>query len=118
MKEKLTTIANYLTTRNANKKHGGYNIYEDDKIYISYDTYHPNVDVYVFIEGKKHLAAIYSGHGYRQEFHPGEWCNYVKDVLYPKACVARETAREAALKLEEGRKKAKNARLPDESVFA
>ena len=86
-----STIATYLKTRYESKKYGGYNIYEDDKIYISYDTYYPNIDVYVKIpDGKRYCVLNHSGHGYNQEYHSGEWEKYCKDILLPKALVKKE----------------------------
>ena len=41
------TVARYLRTRYESKKHGGYYVYEDDKIIIKYDTYYPNLDIRV-----------------------------------------------------------------------
>jgi len=94
-------IAINLTTRIEGKKHGGYMIFEDDKVEIIYDTYYPNVDVYVKgAEGKKHLVMCYSGHGFMQEYHHGEWESYLEDKLYAKAVEAKKekTKREIARK--------------------
>jgi len=117
MKSKLITIAKYLTDQYESKKHGGYEVYEDDKIKIMYDTYYPNVQVNVKIDDKSTLAAIYSGHGHTQEFHGGAWEKYVSDTLYPAALIAKEKY----LELQEQRKnkeiKKKSARLNDSLVF-
>ena len=86
---KLIIIATYLKTRYESKKHGGYNIYEDDKIKIAYDTYYPNVDVYVKIDSNWKLVLLHNGHGFDQEYHPGVWLKYVEDCLYPKALIAK-----------------------------
>ena len=118
LKSQLATIANYLTTRRESKKHGGYNIYADDKIEISYDTYYPNVDVYVFIEGKKNLAALYSGHGYTQEFHNGAWVKYVTDTLYPKAVEAKNASDLKRKEKESSERASRSSPLNDSSTFA
>jgi len=95
-------IATYLRTSYQGKKHGGYNIYEDDKIKIYYDTYYPNVDVYVKLpNGTEQMVLNRSGHGYNQEFHSGEWENYCKDILYPKALEAKKKYEEEMKKKEQ-----------------
>lgn len=117
MKQKLMTVAIYLTDQSESKKHGGYEIYEDDKIRIAYDTYYPNVQVNVKIDGKNQLAAIFSGHGHTQEYHGGVWEKYVIGTLYPLALIKKEEclAKQQKRKLDDERKK--NARLNDASVF-
>lgn len=112
------TIATYLTDQREGKKHGYYEIYEDDKIKISYDTYYPNVHVVVYINGKRNLAAIFSGHGNIQEYHGGAWEKYVINVLYPKALLKETQAKEAWARKKERENKIKNAPLNDGSVFA
>ena len=71
------------------KKHGGYHIYEDDKIRMDSDTYVPNIDVYVKTpDGKKTLVLLHSGcSGLDQEYHSGKWEEYV-ETLMPKATEA------------------------------
>lgn len=117
MKSELILIATYLTDQYESKKHGGYEVYEDDKIKIMYDTYYPNVCVYVKIDSKKDLAAIYSGHGHIQEYHPGHWEKYVSDKLYPAALLAKDEY----LKAKELKKRRdlekKQSRLNDAHVF-
>lgn len=117
MKSKLIAIAKYLETRYESKKHGGYSVYEDEKIRISYDTYYPNVQVNVLIDGGWQLAAIYSGHGYTQEFHPGAWTGYVENVLYPKAQEAKKLAQQAQQERETQRLYERNCPLDDSAVF-
>lgn len=117
MKAKLIMIANYLMTESRGKKHGSYHVYKDDKIEIAYDTYYPNVDVHVFIDGERKTAAIYSGHGTTQEYHNGAWTKYVEDVLYPKAVKAKAD-HEAAIKERDRQQQAKKfGALDDKSVF-
>ena len=117
MKSKLIDIARYLKTRTEGKKHGGYLIYEDDKIKISYDTYYPNLDVHVLIDGDWQRAAIYSGHGDTQEFHPGAWTGYVENVLHPKAQEAKKLAQQAQREREAQRLYERNCPLDDSAVF-
>ncbi len=118
MKSKLIAIAKYLRTESKGKKHGSYDIYRDDKIEIAYDTYYPNVDVRVFIDGKPATVAIYSGHGHTQEFHGGEWCRYVTDKLYPLALKAREDYETMLENKRLAEQKAKFGSIDDSSVFA
>lgn len=97
-------IAVYLKTAYQGKKHGGYDIYEDDKVRIIYDTYYPNVDVYVKTpDGAKHLVLCRSGHGYNQEYHPGDWEMYLQRTLLPLSVDAR-IKKEQKVKDEEARR--------------
>lgn len=112
--QKLISIARYLKTRYEYKGHGGYMIYEDDKIEIFYDTYYPNVDVYVKLNGEKKLVLLRSGHGYDQEYHSGKWEEYVDEVLYPRALIAMK-ASELVKKEEEARKIQENFGVIDDS---
>jgi hypothetical protein len=118
MKTMLIVIATHLTNQRESKKHGDYEIYEDEKIKIAYDTYYPNVQVNVKISGKSHLAAIFSGHGHTQEFHGGAWEKYVSDVLYTAAVIKQQLHLEQKEQRKLDNDKAKNARLNDESVFS
>jgi hypothetical protein len=89
MIEKLILIVQYLTTDRKYKGHGYWLTYEDDKIKIMFDTYYPNASVYVKLDGKEQLVLLHSGHGYNQEYHPGNWEKYVDEILYLKAVEAR-----------------------------
>ncbi len=89
-KSTLINIATYLETSRKYKGHGSWLIYEDDKIIIKYDTYYPNVDVYVKIGGETKLVYLGSGHGNIQEYHPGAWEKYVDEVLTPRVREARQ----------------------------
>lgn len=72
------TLCNYVTTRYQSKKHGGYNIYEDDKIAILADTNVSNLDVYVTDEeGKRHLVLSRNYIGDNQVYHPGKWEGHI-----------------------------------------
>ena len=118
LKNKLIVIACNLTTEVQGKKHGSYDIYKDNKIKISYDTYYPNVEVNVFIDGESKLAASYCGGGGIAEFHEGSWENYVENTLYPHA---EEARKEKELKRELKRREEesiKSAPLNDKAVFA
>lgn len=71
-------LCDYMTTRHQSKKHGGYNIYEDDKVYISLDTYVPNITVYVKLSGNTKSRVLSIGHaGTIQEYHSGKWEEYI-----------------------------------------
>lgn len=119
MKAELITIACHLTTRRESKKHGGYLIYDEpEKIEISYDTYYPNVDVRVWINGQWELAAMFSGHGHTQEYHGGEWESYVLKALYPRALEAKAQHERSKREAEEREREAKAKRLNDSATFA
>lgn len=87
---KLIEIAGYLTTEKKYKGHGYWEIYENDKIKIMYDTYYPNVSVYIKIDGKEELVLLHSGHGITQEYHSGAWENYCENILFPRATRAKQ----------------------------
>ena len=85
----LIQIASYLTTSEKYKGHGYWLTYEDDKIKIMYDTYYPNVTVYIKTNGENKLVLLHSGHGIDHEYHPGFWEKYADEVLLPKAVTKR-----------------------------
>lgn len=102
----LQIIANFLRTRHEGKKHGGYNIYSDEKIEITLDTYYPNLDVRVKTpNGEEMEVYSVSGNGYINIYHPGDWELYCQDILYPRAGEAKKQHEEKlkALKEEEHR---------------
>ena len=112
-------VARFLTTKHESKKHGGYDIYEDEKIRIACDTYVPNVHVNVNIDGNWTLAMLYNGaHGHMQEIHSGAWEGYVLKNLLPKALQAEKEAIERREKREAEERAKRNARLNDSHIFA
>lgn len=118
MKSKLIAIATHLRTESRGKKHGSYSVYRDDKIEISYDTYYPNVEVTIFIDGSRTTVAHYSGHGHTVEFHDGQWCRYVTDKLYPLALKAREDYETMLENKRLAEQNAKFGSIDDSSIFA
>lgn len=118
MKSKLIKIAKFLMTEQEGKNHGSYLVYkEEGKIKIMYDTYYPNVNVYVWTEGKRALAALFSGHGHTQEYHPGAWEKYVSDELYPKALEAEEKYNERMEQRKQQQRSVKFGALNDKATF-
>jgi len=104
--EEIKMIAKELRTGYEGKKHGGYEIYEDDKIKIKNDTFAPNLFVYVKVDGKEHLVLLRS-RGNNQEHHQGKWEQYLHN-LYPKALKARE---EREAKEQEAKTREKNQKF-------
>ena len=90
-------VGRELRTEWRGKKHGGYNIYEDDKIVVSVDTYVPNIDISIKRGGKK-LEEVYDADyfGRIYTFHPGRWQDYLAEIAHK----ALETVRE---RMEKGR---------------
>lgn len=85
----IILICNYLTTRTTYKKHGGYNIYEDDMILAKLDTFVSNTELSVKV-GESHVAvfsANYCGDVYK--YNPGAWELYLRK-LADKARLAKE----------------------------
>jgi hypothetical protein len=75
-------ISKYLG-RYESKKHGGYYIYEDEKIIMRYDTYVPNVDVNVkLLDGS--LQRVYSkasNSSNPHKYNPGKWEDYIASLI-------------------------------------
>lgn len=87
-------VAEHLTTRTANKKHGGYNIYEDKFISVHLDTYVPNIDVRL-IDGTLVFAQSYHS-SLPDVFHDGNWADHLFTLEEPakKAMKEKEEQRE------------------------
>lgn len=110
-------IAKHLQTDYQSKKHGGYEIYEDEKILIKSDTYYPNLDVWVKDGDKKVLVLLRSGHGYNQEYHPGKWEVYIHNVLMPRAIEAKNK-KDAEFSVRQViEKQSKTCPVNDEHIF-
>ncbi len=118
MIKKLTAIAQFLKTRHESKKHGGYDIYEDDLIQISYDTYYPNLAVYINKNDKWQLVLCYNGGGFSEKHHPGAWENYVIEILYPKAVGAQKTAEIKIQQNKDAEFNKKFGPVDDKEIFA
>jgi hypothetical protein len=110
-------IARNLTTRTQGKKHGSYLIYEDDKIQIAYDTYYPNLDIYIKTPEKKVLVMLRSGHGYNQEYHPGAWEQYVASLI-PKALDAKQKAESEEIERKRAEERKSFGPVDDAAIFA
>ena len=80
-------IAQYLTTRWQSKRHGSYAIYEDDKLSIWLDTYHPTVWVRL---ATGVLVLEREGSGSLVAFHPGHWLDYLEPLAERAAAAAQE----------------------------
>lgn len=114
MKE-IYVITKYLKTRHESKKHGGYDIYEDDKIEISYDTYYPNRSVYVKFGSKKELVHV-SSDDKTSTHRPGKWEEYITE-LYEKALELKK--KEEARNLEKAEKEKQDhfGTIDDSKIF-
>ena len=112
MSTMVIEICRYLETRYEGKKHGGYLIYEDDKVELSYDTYYPNCDVYVKTNGEKHHVFGHSGHGHDYIRRPGAWENYIEE-LYKKVPEAKELKKKEELERQRKENKEKFGCAPD-----
>jgi hypothetical protein len=96
-------ICEHLRTNYAGKKHGGYNIYSDDKIIAATDTFVPNVDLNVKVGETREYVFGCNFNGEQVTYHPGKWEDYLDD-LYIKALAIRQEKQEAeSLKLEQER---------------
>lgn len=86
---RIQTVCNYLTTRYTSKKHGGFNIYEDDKIVACTDTYVPNVDLSVKVNDQKEHVFGCNCYGDQVTYHAGKWEVYLEE-LFDKALEAKK----------------------------
>ena len=87
-----TLVADWLRTGYRGKGHGGYNIYEDDRIHISRDTHVPNVRIALIDESGKRsevYRASYHAHHRPDVFRPGLWIRHLAS-LTPSAERARD----------------------------
>lgn len=80
IKQTITLLCEYCTTKREQKKHGEYLIYEDDCVECSLDTYYPNIQVNVKVDVCKELVYLRSGHGNTQEYHPGAWEKHIHSL--------------------------------------
>ena len=80
--QQIVFVCKYLRTLYTSKKHGGYNIYADDKIYLCTDTYVPNVDCSVVLpDGAKEnvFSSPYSSSP--SIYHSGAWEVYLEELF-------------------------------------
>ncbi len=81
VRDAAINVARYLKTSYESKKHGGYNIYNDEQIHISLDTYYPNLDIDILKEGKK--IEVYRGSRDNVTpalFRPGKWIDHLMNL--------------------------------------
>ena len=80
-------VARLLKTSHTTKKHGGYDHYKDDRIHIRLDTYVPNVDIAVTIDGNWHTvySAAYHSIDRPSTYRPGKWVDYLFGELTERA---------------------------------
>ena len=92
-------------------------IYREEKIEIVYDIKYCILKAFVFIRGKKTLAAAYNCDGSTEEFHQGKWCDYVTDTLLTKAYEKKALARIKQEEKKKAEQKRKFSPLDDSDVF-
>lgn len=81
---KIIFVCNHISNKYVTKKHGGYKIYEDDKVIVSTDDYVPNVDLSVKTTSGLERVFGCSYTGGEVTYHSGKWEEYL-DSLYKKA---------------------------------
>ena len=90
-------VATHLRTRYQAKKHGGFDIYKDERIIVSLDTYVPNVTVRL-VDGSEFgqcvFSAAYHSHSRPDVYRPGKWTEYLTG-LNEKSLSAREALKVA-----------------------
>ena len=114
-------VANNLTTQYWKKKHGGYNIYEDDRIRICLDTYSPNVDVSIPAGEDREWTPVFCAGQHSthspQIFRPGRWIEYLAR-LHERALWVR-TEREARREQEQAEEQTRRyAPVNDAMIYA
>jgi hypothetical protein len=86
---RIITICQYLRNGYSAKKHGGYNIYSDNKIHAVTDTCVPNVDLYVKVGENRERVFGCSFQGDQVTYHSGKWEDYL-DELFNKAIEVKQ----------------------------
>jgi hypothetical protein len=100
---RISVICKHLRTRHSAKKHGGYDIYEDDKIVASLDTYVANVRLSLKMNGE--LVTVFSANylGDVYTYHRGVWEPYLEQ-LADKALEAKAEHEKAEAELREAKR--------------
>lgn len=111
-------IADYLKTSYSAKKHGGYNIYEDDRIRISRDTFVPNISVNIKIDGEQQTvySAGYTNHRNPDVFHRGLWIGYMMGLL-PAARDAKQKKEDEVQARKEAQREKNFTPIDDRAIF-
>ena len=78
-------VCTYTKTRYEAKSHGGYDVYEDDKIRVELDTYVPNVNISISLNGEWQSVFSAGYGGSVGNFNRGAWVEYLLRVLLPRA---------------------------------
>ncbi len=112
-------VARYLKTKHRTKKHGGYDIYEDEKIRVTLDTYVSNVDVLVNLNEQwtTVFAAGYSSWGHPQIFRPGVWVEHLVETLLPRAKEMKANQERVVAAQEAARSQERYGPIDDAAVF-
>ena len=99
-------VATHLRTAHEQKKHGGYDVYQDDKLRISLDTYVPNLWITV-ISPDGELRPVFSASHFSWHrpsiFRPGRWTQYLLDLAQAAATKREELNQQRQAREEENR---------------
>lgn len=92
-------VAKYTRTKYLGKSHGGYDIFQNEKIEICLDTYVPNIRVDLSIPNadgeRQDLCVLFWNYGgFAQVYKPGHWEEYIAKQLLPEALKAKRVADE------------------------
>ena len=112
-------VVKYLTTGRTTKKHGGYKHYQDRRLWIRLDTYVPNLDIQVMVDGKREMvySAAYNSHASPQIYRRGKWVSYLKNVLLPKAEKAEKEQEKSQHEKDERERKRRYTPVDDAALF-
>ena len=104
------SMANLLTTKFTPKKHGGFNVYQDDRLIVALDTFVPNLSIRLITPQGKKTVYTASYHSLtRPDIHrPGHWEDYILSFK-PRLEAVRE---------EKGQKSERQAREENQRRFA
>jgi len=100
---KIVVICEHLRTNYNAKKHGGYNIYSDDKIIAATDTFVPNVDLSVKVGENLERVFGCNFNGEQVTYHPGKWEDYLDDLYIKALAIRQEKQQDELLRLEQER---------------
>lgn len=100
IKSQICNVCRNLRTRHTSKKHGGYDIYEDEKVVASLDTYVSNCRLSIKVNGE--LVTVFSCNylGDVYIYHQGSWEAYL-EKLHEEAKIAKTESEKAQAEINE-----------------
>ena len=110
-------VTQELRTDYIAKKHGGYDIYQDDRLRIVVDTYVPNIGICLVDRGQRVCVFSTAYHSAPTIYRPGHWEEYLADLS--KQAHLKRTQRKAVIQAEEELEHGRRfGPIDDSAIFA